>query len=444
MSPWLSFSEKSWRWRIFAITWFAYAGFYLCRKNFSVVMPLLGEHPNFTKLDFANLIFLYSVMYAIGQPFFGMLSDRFGARLVVTGGILLAVASNIGMAFSTSTLMLAPLVIVNGIGQAAGWPGLVKIMANWFRRRERGTVMAWWTTNYVLGGFLATLFATYVATAVLPIPGQGWQRAFWAPAILLGLIGVAYVVVVRNQPSDAGLKPVEDDEAPVTAKQAAAMREARPQLKRILANPVVWIISLGCLFAKITRYAFLFWLPLYMTEQLGYGVDRAGYTAGVFELAGLGGALLAGYLSEKVFESRRFPVTALMFWALGIMCLVQPIVASHGYWANVAGISLIGVANYGPDTLLQGAASQDVGMGLGTGTVSGLISGVGSIGQLLSPYLVAIVAARYGWNSLFHLFVGVAVIGGLLQAILWNNGRRVSPAAANRNAVHSVEQEKSI
>lgn len=438
----LSSPKNAWRARIFAITWLAYAGFYLCRKNFSVVMPLLGQHPNFTKLDFANLIFLYSLMYAAGQPLFGMLSDRFGARLIVTAGIFLAAISNVLMAFSTSALTLGPLVIINGIGQAAGWPGLLKIMAHWFTRNERGTVMAWWTTNYVLGGFLATLFSTYVATAALPVPGAGWQRAFWIPAILLSLTGVLYLLFVRNHPSDVGLPPILDEGELTPEKSALDESEERPHLMRIASNPAVWIISLGCLFAKITRYGFLFWLPLYMTEQLHYSVDRAGYTAGLFELVGLGGALLAGYLSEKVFQSRRFPVTALMFWGLGIMCLLQPILAREGYWMNVVGISLIGVANYGPDTLLQGAASQDAGMGLGTGTVSGLISGVGSLGQLVSPYLVAIVAAHYGWNALFHLFVGVAIVGGMLQAILWNYGGRPAVAIPSSAPWNEIEHGK--
>ena len=60
-------SEKFWRRRIFAVTWLTYAGFYLCRKNFAVAMPILAEKLGSTTLDFATVIFIYSLFYAIGQ-----------------------------------------------------------------------------------------------------------------------------------------------------------------------------------------------------------------------------------------------------------------------------------------------------------------------------------------------------------------------------------------
>jgi OPA family sugar phosphate sensor protein UhpC-like MFS transporter len=410
-----------WRSRIFVLTWITYASFYLCRKNFSVAMPLLNTHVRAGNLDFANIIFAYSLMYTVGQVFFGWLSDKYGARIVVTSGMCVAAAANIAMAFYSSTGVLFALMILNGVGQSAGWPGLVQMMANWFTRDKRGVVMSWWTTNYVLGGFLATVFAAYIATNAIHIAGTGLQHIFWVPAVILLSVAVVFSVGTRNTPEDAGLelqssklsREAQDDRVPTPTSHP------EEPFFHVLTSPVVLVIACGCLFSKITRYAFLFWLPLYMTQELGYKVSEAGYTSGVFELSGFVGALMAGYISDKVFGSRRFPVSACMFWMLATMCLLQPILARHGYWLNLFGIAMIGIANYGPDTLLQGAASQDVGSRLGTGKVSGWISGVGSIGQLTSPYLVAVVAGRYGWNVLFHVFTVVAFVGGVIQASLW-------------------------
>jgi sugar phosphate permease len=419
-------SIRGWRFHIFAFSWIAYAGFYLCRKNFSVVMPMLDHHASMGKLSFANIISIYSLMYALGQPVFGILSDRYGPRLVVATGMCLAVTSNIAMAFYASSGAIFILMLVNGVGQSAGWPALVEMMANWFPKERRGIVMSWWTTNYVLGSFLATMFAAYVATATLPFLGKRWQHAFWMPAILLLVIAVLFYTCTKNTPEDVGLTSGDGlEESHIEEEVEAKSDSQRGAYLRVVRDPVVVIIACGCLFAKITRYAFLFWLPLYMTEQLKYRPAEAGYASGVFELGGFLGALIAGYMSDKVFQSRRFPVTACMFWLLAVMCLLQPILARNGYWLNVLGISLIGIANYGPDTLLQGAASQDAGSGIGTGIVAGFISGVGSIGQLISPYLVALVTTHYNWNILFHLFVIIAVVGGVLQALLWNYGKPV-------------------
>ena len=87
----------AWRHRIFAVTWLSYAGFYLCRKNFSVVMPLLTSELGFTRTDLAWILTGYSLIYMLGQFANGLLSDRYGSRFIVVAGLIVSVSSNITM-----------------------------------------------------------------------------------------------------------------------------------------------------------------------------------------------------------------------------------------------------------------------------------------------------------------------------------------------------------
>ncbi|MFI5309953.1 MAG: MFS transporter [Gemmatimonadales bacterium] len=429
MSEQLSQTQRSWRWRIFSVTWLAYAGFYLCRKNLSVTMPLLSADLGYSNLQLANIFFGYSLLYALGQFGFGVLADRFGSRLIVTLGLLVAVASNVMTGFATSLVMLTLLACLNGAGQSAGWPGLVKTMASWFRHRERGVVMAWWTTNYVIGGFVGTVFATFVVTSRWLFPSWGWHRGFWIPAVALGAVTVVFFALVRDRPSDAGLPAiVADEDEPRAAPVSAPVRvpgehpffETARTYLRMLGDPEVWTVAVGALFSKVTRYSFLFWLPLYLTQKLNYGVGEAGYTSSLFELAGFGGALLGGYVSDRFMQSRRLPVAAVMMWGLAGACWLHPTLAGLGHGGVAASICLIGIMNYGPDTLLQGAASQDVGARWGVGKASGFVDGVSSLGQLASSYLVGYVAQNYGWDRLFYLFVALALFGGAIMATRWS------------------------
>ena len=82
-----------------------------------------------------------------------------------------------------------------------------------FRHKERGVVMAWWCTCYVVGGFAATVFATYWATNETFFVDMGWRRGFWAPALLLTVIAGIYILFTRNRPSDAGLPDLPEDDA---------------------------------------------------------------------------------------------------------------------------------------------------------------------------------------------------------------------------------------
>jgi OPA family glycerol-3-phosphate transporter-like MFS transporter len=427
MDQMLNTEQRHWRYRIFVVTWLAYAGFYLCRKNFSVVMPLLQHDLGHTNMQLAGVIFGYSCFYALGQFCSGVLSDLFGPRRVVGIGMFVVVISNILMGFQSSLSAFFILGCLSGAGQSTGWPGLVKNMACWFRRKDRGVVMAWWGTNYVLGGFAGTIIATYVVTQHFFFR-WGWRRGFWAPGVLLCFVAIGYVLLVRNYPSDVGLPAIKEDDPvrePELLKTQAPVEAGHTRLSvsillRPLTDKTIWVISAMYFLLKLTRYAFLFWLPIYMTQHLHYSVGEAGYTSSLYELVGFSGAIIAGYASDKLVQSRRFPVGAVMMWGLALAALIHPTLAEHGHLGNAVGISLIGIMTYGPDTLMSGAAAQDVGSQRGAATAAGIIDGVGSIGQIFSPYVVAFVTEKYGWDALFYFFVVFAVIGGCLLAMRWN------------------------
>ena len=542
----LNRESRLWRYRIFAVSWLAYGGFYLCRKNFSIAMPLLNEDLGFTKDHFAMVLFLYSLFYAMGQFYNGFLSDKFGPRLIVGIGLFLSVAANIFMGFGATLLIFGLLLCINGTGQSTGWSGTVKNMAPWFRRQERGVVMSWWSTCYVVGAIAATTLATFVVThpALLrssdlkdpsglaiqlrdeqnplskylmgtfssesrqlldaydetgpvspsllqtlitelnkvlqgpPIynkqrfagislsertttnienlfektpekrakelkgrngvdfnktllaevyPQQfklKWRRGFWIPAIVLTVIALCFVSFTRNKPSDVGLPEMAEDD--VTGRvseqnpKTDAALSSRQILSVVLKNPIVWLISLMYFFTKMGRYAIFFWLPLYMVEHLGYSLAEAGYTSILYEAAGFAGIVAAGYVSDKVFQARRMPVGALGMWGLAITCLFQPQLAAWSHLGNAIGISLIGFFTYGPDALMSGAAAIDAGSPKAAGLASGFINGVGSLGQMLSGFVVAYIARQLGWDSLFYFFVAIAAIAGGLLALKWN------------------------
>ncbi|MHC4322723.1 MAG: MFS transporter [Planctomycetota bacterium] len=537
---------RLWRYKIFVLSWLAYGGFYLCRKNFSIAMPLLNQDLGFTKEGLALLLFFYSLFYALGQFYNGLLSDKFGPRLVVGIGLFLSVLANIFLGFGGALLVFGVLLCINGTGQSTGWSGTVKNMAPWFRRKERGVVMSWWSTCYVVGAIAATSLATFVVTrpilfqmsdlkdpsgliiqlkddqnslskhlisefssessqlldsyeransvpkplhramveelnAVLQGPwlyseenfagvqlSEGtsknignlldktieerekelngknlislnkvllqetypnmfklrWRRSFWVPSVLLVLIALSFVAFTRNRPTDVGLPEIAEDDS-VDTKSSQSVKSA-PKLssKEILAlvlrNPVIWLISTMYFFTKMGRYAIFFWLPLYMVEHLGYSLAKAGYTSILYEAAGFVGIVAAGYVSDKLFQARRMPVGALGMWGLAITCFFHPQLAAWSHLGNAIGISLIGFFTYGPDALMSGAAAIDTGSPKAAGLAAGIINGVGSLGQMISGFIVAYIASKFGWDSLFYFFVAIAALAGCLLAIKWN------------------------
>jgi sugar phosphate permease len=133
-----------WRFRIFLAAWVLYAAYYFCRKNFSVVMPMMARTSHYNNFDLAHAVFVFSLAYAAGQFLAGTLGDRFGGRLVGSAGGFLSAACTAAMAMTSSYQALLLLQIGNGLGQGCGWSSCLKVLGTWFARKERGTVMAWW------------------------------------------------------------------------------------------------------------------------------------------------------------------------------------------------------------------------------------------------------------------------------------------------------------
>src|SRR5687767_2046586 len=97
---------EKWRWRIFGITWLAYAGFYLTRKSFSVAKIAIGEGTplGFTQSQLALIDGAFLVTYAIGQFIYGLAGDALGPRRVIMAGMLLSVVTAAAMGLSSAPI----------------------------------------------------------------------------------------------------------------------------------------------------------------------------------------------------------------------------------------------------------------------------------------------------------------------------------------------------
>ena len=130
---------KTQRARIFAITWLAYAAFYLCRTNLSVAIPSLESSGVFTRFQLADILFAYSLAYTAGQLFGGSLGDRFSPRRLVTIGMLLSAVASFTMGLSGVYLPFLALAVVNGaprLGRHGDSVFLMVRAGETFRRRR--------------------------------------------------------------------------------------------------------------------------------------------------------------------------------------------------------------------------------------------------------------------------------------------------------------------
>src|SRR5438876_12307857 len=117
---------ERWRVQIFAVTWLAYAGYYLTRKAFSVAKNELKrpEVLGLTKSQMSVMDVSYSAGYALGQFAFGALGDRFGTRRIILLGMMASILTSVLTAVSSTAVALGILFTLQGVWQSSGWAPL--------------------------------------------------------------------------------------------------------------------------------------------------------------------------------------------------------------------------------------------------------------------------------------------------------------------------------
>ncbi|WP_266202348.1 glycerol-3-phosphate transporter [Pontibacter kalidii] len=413
---------KRLRFQVFLGIFIGYAGYYLVRKNFSLVMPDLIEQ-GYSKSDLGIALSGVSVAYGLSKFLMGNVSDRSNARIFLTLGLVLSALTMIFMgtvpiATSSITIMFV-LLFLNGWFQGMGWPPCGRVMVHWFSTKERGTKMSIWNIAHNVGGGLVGPLA--IAAVVL---FGTWESKLYFPGIIALLSAMITYLLVRDTPQSCGLPTIEeykndypsnyteDHEKELSAKQIL--------FDYVLTSRVLWYIAFANAFVYLVRYGILDWAPTYLEEAKGFSVKETGWAYFAYEYAGIPGTLLCGWISDKVFRGRRAPAT--------IIYMVLVLVAVIVYWKNPAGniwvdnaaLIAIGFLIYGP-VMLIGVQALDLVPKKAAGTAAGLTGLFGYMGgALFANIAMGFVVDAWGWDGGFYVLVAACVLAVFFTALTWN------------------------
>jgi OPA family sugar phosphate sensor protein UhpC-like MFS transporter len=457
--------------RAWVLSFVAYATYYFGRKGFGVAKKSIEHDLGIGRDGLAAIDTGHLALYAVGQFANGVLADRVGARRLVGFGMLASAAACAWFGASSAALSLFLAFSVNGYAQSTGWPGTTRAMADWTTDENRRRVMALWATCYQVGGIGASAAAAWLLR-------YGWRSAFYVPAVLLAVVGSSVLVglpaqgerfreakarrgAVRASEARRGSSRVSElrgpHEAPNKAMATRSPREleaARGPLREgagapgtahvetddnrsarkravrdALSSPTLWCFGASYFAIKLIRYSLLFWLPYYLSDDLGYAPSAAGYLSTAFEVGGVVGVVATGLFTHRARSVSRPALSAAMLAALAAMIVLYTKVAPLGAGANATGLALIGVFLFGPDSLLSGAVAQDAGGPRAAATATGMVNGIGSLGAVLQGALNAWVSRRFGWHAVFLSFVTFSVVAAVtLVPTFGRDGVRRRPA----------------
>lgn len=151
-------------------------------------------------------------------------------------------------------------------------------------------------------------------------------------------------------------------------------------------------------------------------------VKCAGNLSALFDVGGIFGGILAGYISDRL-HARAITAASFMYAAIPCMLLYRSY-GSVSMNLNILLMMLTGLFVNGPYALITTAVSADLGThsslrgdSRALATVTAIIDGTGSVGAALGPLLTGFISAE-GWDQVFMMLMVGAFIAGLLLSRL--------------------------
>jgi len=418
-------------WQVLTVTLLVvgYAGYYLCRSDLSVALPLIvqslaarGISADVARVRLADIASFGVLAYAIGKVLSGGAADFLGGRRNFLAGMGGSVLFTVLFALAGGFPLFTLSWIANRLVQSTGWTGMVKISSRWFSYATYGTVMGVVSLSYLFGDAASRQFM-----GILIGRGIGWRGVFFIAAGTLFVLFLLNLLLLRETPKDLGLDEPHANPLNLFKEEG---EEPEPRGLGDLLGPLArsWIFWLVCLLSlgfTLVRETFNLWTPTYFNQVVGLSPAGAAEESALFPLFGGLSVLVAGYASDRLGRGGRAAIIfyGLVLAGIALLALAYVDFAASKVWpvVLVAGIAFLML---GPYSYFAGAISLDFGGKHGSATAAGIIDGISYLGAVTAGGGVGRISVAYGWRGAFAVLAAVCWLSSVAALAYLRNQRK--------------------
>ncbi|KAA3448083.1 MFS transporter [Mesorhizobium sp. SARCC-RB16n] len=354
--------------------------------SLAIFLEPMALDTNWSRAGISSAMTLNFLVMGLGGFVWGALSDRFGARIVVTiGAVLLGLALVLASrAGSLLTFQITYGVLV-GLAASAFFAPMIALTSGWFDT-NRGLAVSLVSAGMGVAPMTISPLARWLISA------YEWRAAMFDIGLLAWVLLLPAVLLVRQPPkpvaSDAGVAPVAEG-AGLTVGQA-------------LRSPQFIVLGLTFFACCAAHSGPIFHMVSY-AMLCGVAPMAAVSIYSVEGLAGLGGRLLYGVLAD------RLGVKPVLIAGLGIQAIVIAAYLSISQLDQFYMLAVIFGATYGGVMPLYAVLAREYFGQRILGTVFGAATMLSSLGMALGPLAGGMIFDAYA--SYHWLFIGSALIG---------------------------------
>jgi len=406
------------RWTICALLFFATTISYVDRQVLSLLAKTLETAIGWNDIEYSNITTAFVAAYAISLLGVGRLLDKYGTRIGFSVAITVWSIAAMAHAAATTAFTFGIARAFLGLGEAANFPACIKIVAEWFPKKERALATGIFNSGANVGATAAILAVPFLYHHF------GWQSAFVATGAL-GFIWLAFWVSMYRRPDVHGR--VSHAELALIQSDPPDRMEDVPW-RRLLPHRATWSFSFGKFMTDGVWWFYLFWLPKYLQETFGLTLDAIVIPTLVAYNASSVGSVAGGWLSSSLIRKGWSVNAARKTAMLACALCVAPVLYapfSKNMWLVVGLVSLAMAAHQGWSANLFTIAS-DMFPKSAVGSVVGIGATLGAVGGLLLQKAAGyIVTWTHSYLSLF-MICGSAYLIAL--AVIQLLSPRLAPA----------------
>ncbi|MGA9814435.1 MAG: MFS transporter [Terriglobales bacterium] len=386
---------------------------YLDRVNISVAGHSIAEEYGLSNVQLGYVFSAMLIGYALFQTVGGRLADRFGARRVLTAGVVwwgifTGLTALVPSTIRGALFLFIAIRFLLGAGEAVVYPASNQFVARWIPAHERGVANGWIFAGVGAGAGLSPPLITYFMLH------YGWRSSFWACAIIGLIAGAVWYLIARDEPSE---------HPRVSATELATIQAGLPAKSEskgsglvpwgaVLRSREVWAVTLSYFSFGYVAWIFFSWFFIYLAQVRGLNLKASAFYAMLPPIAMSVCSLLGGGINDRLTKWHsarlgRCGVAAFGLTVAGIFIALGSQVDS----ARLASVVLAGGA--GALYLAQSSywsVTADIA-GKSSGSVSGFMNTGAQIGGAVTASLTPAIAARFGWTASFLVAAGLCLLG---------------------------------
>ncbi|MFG6444868.1 nitrate/nitrite transporter [Microbacterium sp. P06] len=359
----------------------------------------------------------------------GLLLDRFGARPVMTVGMVLMAAGQLVMAFASDVGIGIFARVLLGAGDAAIFPGVLRVIATWFPAQRAPFLVQ--MTGII--GQLGQIVSVIPLAALLH--ATSWSVAFGGLAGLGMLFAVLIFVIIRNRPpSRAADVTVDTDTGAITVVRSSA--DLRQGFREAWGHPATRLGFWSHFTPPMAGNAFvILWGFPFLTAGEGLQPAQASLVLTAFVLFGIVIGPVMGALSSR-HPMRRSRMLVLPSIALQVAAWVA--VAA---WPGPAPLWLLLVLAFamgtgGPASMIAFDHARAYNPSHRLSTATGIVNGGGFLAGLLAILFIGIAMDLQGAGTPATYSLDAFRIAFLTQLPLWLLGTIFILVERKRTRIH--------